>query len=192
MEKNTVIFMQGPQGSGKGTQAEILQEKLGFSYFESGSLLRQEKNRKLENGQTVGEILASGRLFTDKELFEVVGVSLKSIPPDQGVIFDGIPRRISQVAPLLSLLRKQGKSKFVTLFINIPRSESMKRLLRRAKMEGREDDAKGAINRRLDDYARNTLPMLEVLKGDTHFAEIDGSPSIEKVAEDIFETLELS
>lgn len=180
-----VVFFIGPQGSGKGTQARLLAERLGFYFWEMGGILREAATEESEHGLKVKDMLARGVLFPDEFLLEIAGKKLESIPKDTGIIFDGIPRRLGQAEFLLDFLRNQGRSNFVTIFIDLPMEESFKRLLLRAQKEGREDDTEEAIRFRLEQYHKDTLPVLDFLRENSTFVTIDGSPSIEVVTEQI-------
>ena len=96
LAKFDAIFILGPQGSGKGTQAKLLAEKLGFFGWDTGGVLRKNADVVTSSGEKAGDILKTGRLFTDEELLSVVKKELESLPRDQGIVFDGIPRRTGQ------------------------------------------------------------------------------------------------
>lgn len=87
----------------------------------------------------------NGILLPDKLLLQVVESKLAQINLNTGVIFDGIPRRLNQAEFLLNYLKKQGRTNFVTLFIDLPKEETFQRLFLRAQKEGRTDDTKGKI-----------------------------------------------
>lgn len=180
MELNTIFFI-GPQGSGKGTQAKILAKRLNFFYWEMGGILRQTANEPTDLGKEIKNMIDNGILLPDEMLCKIVASKLNQINANQGVIFDGIPRRIAQAEFLLKFLREQGRQIFTTLFINLPKEESLNRLLKRAEVEKRADDTKEKIEIRLKQYHTDTMPVLEYLKKETKFIEIDGRPSIEDV-----------
>lgn len=190
MNLNT-IFIIGPQGSGKGTQARILAGRLNFFYWEMGGILREVAKENTELGQMVKGLIDSGALLTDDQLHKIVDDRLSQIPANKGVIFDGIPRRLGQAEYLLNFLKKQRRENFCSLFVNLPREESILRLLKRAKIEKRADDTKEKIELRLKQYEEDTVPVLDYLKNKTDFFEIDGLPPIEKVTEKINEILGL-
>jgi adenylate kinase len=179
------IFIVGPQGSGKGTQAKLLAERLGFFWWDMGRVLREERTWKFADGRTVGEIIDAGILLTDEQLIEVAKEKLSKLPAEQGVVFDGIPRRIGQAEFLFEMLKAQGRKFFFTLHVSLPREESMKRLLKRAEIEKRSDDTPEKIEMRLQAYEEATVPMLEYLKEHTVFAQVDGMPSISEVTQEI-------
>lgn len=180
MQLNTIFFI-GPQGSGKGTQAKVLAKKLNFFYWEMGAILRDVASGDSELGKRVKNLIDSGVLLTDSQLFEVVDNRLGEIAHDVGVIFDGIPRRVAQAEHLMEFLQNQGRKDFVTLFVNLPKEESLARLLRRAEIEKRADDTKEKIEFRLQQYEQETTPVLDYLKKHSTFFEIDGTPPIEQV-----------
>lgn len=190
MNLNTIFFI-GPQGSGKGTQAKILSRKLDFFYWEMGGILREVAKEHTPLGKQVKDLIDQGILLEDDLLLKVVESRLSQIPKDQGVIFDGIPRRIRQAEFLMDFLKKQGRTEFVTLFINLPEEESIKRLLLRAQKENRADDTEEVIKLRLKQYYEATLPVIDYLKQHTQFMEIDGRPKIEEVTNSINKTLGL-
>ncbi len=190
MNLNTIFFI-GPQGSGKGTQAKLLAKKLGFFHWDMGAILREVAGTATDLGKKIKNLIDTGVLLKDDELYEVVTYKLDQIDQGQGVIFDGIPRRVGQAEFLLDFLKKQGRKDFVTLFVNLPREESLARLLKRAEIEKRADDTKEKIEFRLQQYEADTLPVLDFLKAQTKFFEIDGQPSIEEVGNKINKALGL-
>ena len=187
-----IIFIMGPQGCGKGTQARVLAEKLNMYYWEMGGILRASKEFKLSDGQTVGEIIDGGKYLTDEQLTEVIEPRLKSLEVGQGIIFDGIPRRMGQADYLFNCLAGRGYKNLMTLYVYLPREESIKRLLLRAKIEKRVDDTRESIESRLKEHETATLPILDYMKAKTQFIEIDGKPSIEEVTKEIFRVLDMS
>jgi adenylate kinase len=190
MNLNTILFI-GPQGSGKGTQAKILAQKLSFFYWEMGGMLRQVAKEKWDLGRKIKSLIDNGVLLSDDQLYEVVDAKLAMIPANKGVIFDGIPRRVSQAEHLMAFLKYQGRKDFLTLFVNLPKEESLARLLKRAGIEKRTDDTKEKIEFRLKQYEKDTLPVLDYLKTQTQFIEIDGTPPIEEVTKSINHALNL-
>ena len=94
MKQIDAIFMLGPQGSGKGTQARLLAEKMGFFFWEMGAILRANRDFVLANGEKVGDIMDRGDYLSDAQLLEILKLKLKDIPESKGIIFDGVPRRI--------------------------------------------------------------------------------------------------
>lgn len=190
MELNTIFFI-GPQGSGKGTQAKILAQKLNFFYWEMGGILREISGDGSELGNKVKALIDAGVLLEDDLLLEVVKKRLSLIPLEQGLIFDGIPRRLAQAEFLMGFLNKIGRKNFVTLFLDIPKEDALTRLLKRGEIEKRADDTKEKIEFRLDQYYKDTLPVLDFLKIQTTTFTIDGRPSVDEVTKEINKVLGL-
>ncbi len=188
-----IIFLTGPQGCGKGTQGRRLAEKLGFFFWDTGAVLREVVAEGTDLGKRVGDLINNGIFLPDEMLIEVAEHRLLKIPEGQGIIFDGVPRRIGQANFLLDFLanvRKQAK--MVTLLIDLPREESLKRILRRAEIEKRVDDTPAAIEKRLNFYEETIKPTIDFLKTKTTFIEVDGRPPVEEVAKAIDAALDLS
>lgn len=186
------IFFIGPQGSGKGTQAKRLAERLGFFYWDMGAIIREVSHEDSVLGRKAKQMHDTGVLFPDDFLIEINKDRLNKIPSDQGIIFDGIPRRLGQAEFLLDYLRQINHTNFLTFFIDLPKEESVNRLLLRAEKENRPDDTREAIEFRLQQYEADTLPVLDYLRQHTQFITIDGRPPIDQVTAAINQALPLA
>ena len=186
------IFLIGPQGSGKGTQAKLLADKLGFFYCGSGAILRDFAAHDDDLGKKIASVINDGKLVDDATLFEVIKEKLADIPNHEGVIFDGVPRRVSQADYLIQFLGSIGKNRLLTLHVKVPHDESVKRLLKRAEIEGRADDTRERIEFRLKQYDEETVPVLDYLRPRTRFVEIDGVPPPDVVTREIDRALGIS
>jgi adenylate kinase len=177
---NIVLF--GPPGSGKGTQAALLVEKYGLKHLSTGDMLRAEKASGSELGNRVAEIMASGKLVSDDVVNEIVrsqlGAHAASVP---GFIFDGYPRTIAQAKTLDGFLHELGTSVTVTLFLDVPKDELIKRLLQRAKELGRADDTEAVIEERIVEYITKTLPVADHYKAQGKLHMVDGLGSVEDI-----------
>jgi adenylate kinase len=145
------ILILGPQGSGKSTQGKRLAAKLGFFFWDTGKILREI----LKEGGPLAERVApieQGILLSDETIIEVAKERLADIPSTQGIIFDGIPRRIGQAQFLVGFLKAQNRKRTVSIFIDLPREDSYARLSRRAGVEKRADDTPEGIATRLKYY----------------------------------------
>ncbi len=183
MNKTAIIFI-GPQGSGKGTQGKLLAKAKGYFYWEMGGILRETAKQNTPLGQKVKNLVDNGILLPDDLLYEVVENQLKLIA-GQNVIFDGIPRRLAQAKFLIDYLKTQNITTIITLFVSLPREASLSRLLKRAETENRADDTKEKIELRLKQYETETMPVLDFLKQQSTFFEINGNQPIEVVTTDI-------
>ena len=191
MQLNTIFFI-GPQGSGKGTQAKFLAKRLGFFSWDMGATLREVAASSSILGIQIKSQIDSGVLLKDEDLYQVIKAKLSEIPISKGVIFDGIPRRLGQAEFLLSYLKEQGRTNFTTLHVSLPSEESLARLLKRGEIEKRADDTKEKIEFRLKQYEEETIPVLQYLKANTNFFEIDGRPNVAEVRKQISKDLKIS
>ena len=205
---DVVIFI-GPQGSGKGTQAQILKGKINAEYVEMGSLLRAVAKQDTDLGREVKAHVETGELVSDSIWQRVIEEKLKALGPETPAIFDGSPRTLDQANMLLEMLRVMGKHSVHTVHVSITREEAMQRLLHRAKcadcntaaivenvenqrcpvcggvLEKRSDDTPEVINKRLDNYERTTLPVVDFLARGTTLHHIDGMHHVDEVAASI-------
>ena len=90
----------GPPGAGKGTQAEILNKKLGIPTISTGNILRAA----VKNGTPVGlkakEYMDAGKLVPDEVIIGVISERLAEADCQNGFILDGVPRTIPQAEAL--------------------------------------------------------------------------------------------
>lgn len=179
-----VIFIAGPQGSGKGTQGKKLADKLGFLFWGMGHMLREIEKEDTPLGRRIS-VINDGTLVSDDLIIEVLKDRLPAVPREQGIIFDGVPRTIGQAEFLVSFLREQGRMRLATILLDLPREESVKRLLLRAQHESRVDDTPEAIETRFRYYDEMMAPTVAYLKQETEFIAVDGRPSIGEIEKNI-------
>ncbi len=215
MERFDAIIFIGQQGSGKGTQATILSKVLDAEYVEAGALLRHIAKEDSEFGKHIKGLINAGVLVSDEELLQVIDSRLRSLNPDMPVILDGLPRKIHQAELLLEFLRTHGRSHIATIYITMPRPLTIQRLQSRlvctkcehpeiangdpdqrcvvcgGKLMHRTDDTAEAITRRLDNFEKETLPVVDLLNHETKLFHIDGSGYIPIVTAQIFNVLGL-
>jgi len=201
---NLVIL--GPQGSGKGTQVELLAKKFNLTVFSAGNILRNSTNSVITDAMT------SGNLVPDQYLRQIVEEFLQQNTTATGFIFDGYPRTIAQYAQLKSLLPKID----AVINIEISEAETIRRLSARrtcikcgeiynlltkppkgsvcdvcgGELVQREDDKPEAIKRRLQIYREQTHPVFTQAVEEGVGIEVNGAQPIEKVFQDIISDLE--
>ncbi len=206
------IILFGMQGSGKGTQGKYLAEKHSLMIFEMGGQLRQLIESQSPLGEKIKDIVNSGNLVDDNTIVEVVSNFLSTLSSDQNVLFDGIPRTATQSEKLLDLLSQNNRDAFAVL-IKISEDEAIKRLTQRrvcekckgvyapsyksdvcehcgGKLIVRHDDNIESIQRRLENYRNETLPVIESFYERDRLIEVDGEQLIEKVTEETFEKVD--
>lgn len=101
-----VVFI-GPPGSGKGTQAKLLEDQCGFKHISTGDLLRGEVKANTSLGNSIKDTIAGGGYVSDEVIMELVS---KAVAKENGkIIFDGCPRTLHQAKKLDNILKKYGK-----------------------------------------------------------------------------------
>jgi adenylate kinase len=181
------LIILGPQGSGKGTQAKLLAERLNLTHISTGALLREEAGRGTPKGNLIADLLKSGELLPFATVLDVLeGVLLES---KNGFILDGTPRDLSQAEYLDSYLAERNITVDRVILLDIPREVSLDRLAKRAVLENRSDDTPAVIDERLADYQTKTLPVVDYYQQQGKLVTIDGSPDIQTIFNNILTKL---
>jgi len=208
----TVIILFGPQGSGKGTQAEYLVEALCVPRISPGDIFRLEKEEGTDLGMLAASYTNRGELVPSDVTNRMIEKRLGENDCAKGFILDGYPRNELQ-ADALDVMVDTLEHPINHVFeIWISDKEAVKRISGRRvcacgvsyhltykppKQEGicdkcgqplvmRDDDKPDAIKRRLEIYHNTTEPLFDRYKSRGIFMRINGEQSIAKVKEDIF------
>ena len=171
------LVMLGPPGSGKGTQAKILAEKLGVPAISTGRMLRRAVESGSELGQRVEAIVASGALVDDDTMAEVVRERLARDDAAAGYLLDGYPRTQAQADMLTRILADSGSALDAVVLIEVPEDE----LVRRSLARQRADDTEEIVRHRQGVYREKTAPLIEYYESLGLLRRIDGDSSIEDV-----------
>ena len=155
------VLLLGPQGAGKGTQAKRIAGEYGLPHIATGDILRRAMAEGTPLGLKVKPIYDSGGLVPDALMIELIRDRLSEPDTEDGFILDGFPRTFVQAEALDSMLREIDKQLHLVLELQVPDEVAFERLQRRAQLEGRADDTDDAIQRRLDNYHRETEPLIE-------------------------------
>lgn len=205
------LIVLGPQGSGKGTQAELLRQKLNLQYLGAGDALREIANEDTPLGSEVRQRLERGFLVEPELISQVFAESLAKIPPEQGVIIEGYPRTIRQYELMREFWAKLNRGEWQVLFIDLPEEEALRRLANRLICEScgavyiagtagkckkcggslitRHDDHPEAVRQRLNLFKSETLPVIKHMEQEGKVIRIDGRPSIDEVHAAIMDKL---
>ncbi|MGZ4347265.1 MAG: adenylate kinase [Gaiellaceae bacterium] len=184
------VLLLGPQGAGKGTQAKRISAEYGIPQIASGEILRAEMAAGTELGQRVQEVYDRGDLVSDDLMIELIRNRLEQPDTEAGFILDGFPRTTVQAEALDSMFSDIGRSFNVAFALQIPDEVAFERLRRRAEVEGRADDTDEAIKRRLDNYHRETEPLIEHYRTRGNLVPIRGNRTENEVFADIQAALE--
>lgn len=179
------LVLLGPPGSGKGTQAALLAERLGLPAISTGEMVRDAMASGTDLGRRVGSIVDSGSLVDDETMAEIVRLRLAEEDARQGFILDGYPRTLPQVDALEGILGDLGVELDRAVMIEVPREE----LVRRMTARGRNDDTEEVIVHRLEVYTEQTAPVAERYRREGLLVTVDGYRPIDEVQRSILAAL---
>ena len=188
-----VIIPLGISGSGKGTQAKLLCDKLGLSHVAMGDLLRSRKEKTDFSGAKVGHTIDAGRFVPSVLIMKIlmdVFEQLKHQENFRGFVLDGALRKVPQAQFLDEAFEWYEWGKGVqVLLIDISEEEAMARLTKRRELETRADDAPDAIRSRMAEYKEYVVPVIDYYEKQGRLIRINGEQSIEDVHKDIMEVV---
>jgi adenylate kinase len=211
------IILIGAQGSGKGTQAEMLSQKLGLAHVASGDLFRKAFDERTELGMKAKAYMDRGELVPDEITVAMILSRLEEPDCTQGVLLDGFPRTLAQAEALDKGLQTVGKRIDLAIYMKVPREELLKRLsgryicrahqhvynilTRPPKVPGicdidgselyqRSDDRGEAIEKRLDIFFNETIHLLDYYGAQHKLVEVNADQSIEQVQADLLAAIQ--
>ncbi|SDO55857.1 adenylate kinase [Pedococcus dokdonensis] len=184
------LIILGPPGAGKGTQAAKIADKFGIPAISTGDIFRANIKNETPLGLQVKEVLASGGYVTDDITNAIVRDRLFEDDAEQGFLLDGFPRTAAQVETLDAILAEHGHALEAVLELTVDQEAVVQRLLKRAEIEGREDDTEEVIRERQAIYRRETAPLTEVYSARGLLVQVDGMGSVDDVFLRISEALE--
>lgn len=185
------LVLFGIQGSGKGTQAKRLVSNYGYSLFEAGGELRTIAASGSDLGNTVKSFIDVGKLVPFDIIMEVVKTAILSRPATQKILFDGIPRDTDQMHSFDQIMR-EAKRDFRCIEIELTAEEGVQRILGRAKVEGRADDAnEETIRRRMQTFFDKTKPVIAQYEAQGKLIRVDGKGAVDGVYAEIVRVLGL-
>ncbi|GIG19484.1 adenylate kinase [Cellulomonas chitinilytica] len=175
------LVLLGPPGAGKGTQAARLAEELGVPAISTGDIFRANIKGGTELGRTAQEYSSRGALVPDSVTNAMVRDRLAQDDVAQGFLLDGYPRNAAQVEELDAILADLGLPLDLAVEITADPEVVVERLLKRAQIEGREDDTEDVVRHRLDVYAEQTAPISQVYADRGLLAQVDGIGDVDDV-----------
>jgi adenylate kinase len=184
------VLLLGPQGAGKGTQAQRISAEYGIPHIASGEILRAEMAAGTELGHRVKDVYDRGDLVSDDLMIELIKHRLGQADTESGFILDGFPRTTVQAEALDSMFDEIGRNFGVVFALQIPDEVAFERLRRRAEIEGRPDDTDEGIRRRLENYHRETAPLIEYYRTRGNLVPVHGDRTEGEVFHEIQEALE--
>lgn len=200
-----IIIMLGAPGTGKGTVASILSEKINIPQISTGDIFRKHIKEQTELGKLANKYISKGQLVPDEVTVKLVQGRLKEDDAKQGAILDGFPRTVKQAEELDKMLSEKNEKVKMVINLTTPEEEIIERIVNRrvcvncktvynlklkpSKQEGicdvcgseliqREDDNVETIKSRLETYFEQTSPLI-------NYYEQKGLLNTEEVSEKI-------
>lgn len=205
----TYIVLLGPPGAGKGTQAQIISEKLGLPHISSGDIFRENLKNQTELGQKADGYMKRGELVPDDITIAMIRERLSRPDCQPGALLDGFPRTPAQADALAAMLADFSGKVDAVPYISVAEAVLVERLTGRwtcraqghifhekfnpPKVDGRcdfdgsalyqrEDDKAETVKRRIRVYLDQTAPLIEYYRQRGVLLEVDGTQSIEQVS----------
>ena len=204
-----IIFL-GPPGAGKGTQAQIICQRMGIPQISTGDMLRAAIAAQTETGLKAKEYMDKGQLVPDAVVIDIVKERLTNEDCRNGYILDGFPRTVEQAQSLGTFANIDA-----AINLDVPDEVLVARLSGRrvcpvcgapyhvdrlngetvCKVDGttliqRDDDKPETVLNRLKVYHQKTAPLIDYYRSEGKLMNITGSGSLEEISAEIFETLE--
>lgn len=185
------MLLVGPPGAGKGTQAVLLSKAFSIPAISTGDIFRANVRDETPLGVEAKGFMDRGEYVPDSLTNALVADRLSHDDCTSGFLLDGYPRTLDQVRALDEVLAAQGHQLDVVVELTVDPDIVIDRIRVRATEQGRTDDNEDVMRNRLELYARETAPLIQVYGGRQILVSVDGIGSIDDVTGRIVEALGL-
>lgn len=169
------IILFGPPGVGKGTQSKKLISHYQLKHIAPGNLLRTQIQQQTPLGKKVAQYINVGKLAPAQLVIDIVMQQLTNTTLQQGFLLDGFPRTVMQATQLDTQLARRRQKIDAVIILEVPTEELIKRIQRRATLEGRVDDQEpDKIKTRMHTYQVHTLPVLDYYRSQHSLIRVCG------------------
>jgi adenylate kinase len=190
MQEIKTFLMMGAPGSGKGTQAKLLAEKIGGRVYSSGDRLREMAASGSYFGKRAQAVMSAGDLmpvWTSQYLFEE---ALLGLEPSDAIVFEGACR-IEEEAWRFHEVAQWLERPYVAVYLEASEENLKQRLLKRQGIEGRADDAGEVLDERFEKFRTLTLKSIDYFKKEGTLVVVNGEQPVEAVHAEIRKALVL-
>jgi adenylate kinase len=175
------IVLLGAPGSGKGTQAALIEKQFGLPHISTGELLRAAVKEGTPLGKAAKAVIDRGELVSDEIMLSLLEERLGRGDLRNGFILDGYPRNVSQAKELDELLARLDQPVQEALQIDVDEEQLIKRIAGRAALEGRADDSEEVVRNRMQVYAVQTAPVTDYYARKGILTRVLGEGNIDEV-----------
>ena len=183
------LLIVGPPGAGKGTQAVRVAEELGIPAISTGDIFRANVSGETELGVLAKSYMDKGEYVPDSVTNDMIRSRLAEPDAQEGFLLDGYPRTLDQVEALDGMLAEADTSLDMVLLLVVETEEVIGRLVARGAEQGRSDDTEETIRHRLEVYADQTAPLIDVYEKRGLVRRVDGMAPIDEVTAALREAL---
>ena len=211
------VILLGAQGSGKGTQAELLANDLRLKPTASGELLRAAIAADTPAGRAAKPYYDRGDLVPDQLVIEMILDAVRHLDGARGIILDGFPRNLAQARALDAEMEASGERITDAVYLDVPRNILLDRLSGRyicranghvwniktrpprvpgicdydgSELYQRSDDTPEKIGHRLDIFFSETILVVGYYASQGKLIQVDGTRSVEEVHQEILQRLD--
>lgn len=190
-----ILMLLGPPGAGKGTQSQLISEKLGIPQLSTGDMLRAAVKAETPVGLKAKKVMAEGGLVHDEIVIGIIADRISEPDCTKGFILDGFPRTLAQADALDKLLKSKGRKIDCVVELRVDDSKLVDRIETRARETiaaggtVRADDNAEALKTRLMAYYRETAPIIGYYFAHGLLKSVDGMAPIAEVSQKIDEIL---
>jgi adenylate kinase len=210
------VVLLGPPGAGKGTQAPVLAKAIGGVHLSTGDMLRDAVRQGTPYGQKAREYMERGELVPDPIVLGMVMERLAQPDAQRAFVLDGFPRNVVQARALDAALAAAGKQLDLATNIRVPRDVLVDRLSGRwicqncqaiyheannppsrpgvcdrcaGELRQRADDRAESVQRRLQVYSDETVPLVDYYRSQSKLREVDGDQPLSQVTAQLRDVL---